>query len=83
MLPILSEVGLNLGASEDVAKMRMSRTLEKLRRFFTKHRVTLSATAIAGAVSASAVQAAPVTLVKSVSAVAMPKGTAATGSVLQ
>src|ERR1017187_4421851 len=31
-----SEVGAALGASEDAAKMRVSRALEKLRKFFTK-----------------------------------------------
>jgi len=78
----LSEVGLALGTSEDAAKMRVSRALEKLRRFFARRGITLSATAIAGAVSASAVQAAPVTLAKSVSTVALAKGAAATGSIL-
>jgi RNA polymerase sigma factor (sigma-70 family) len=78
----LSEVGQALGGSEDAAKMRVSRALEKLRRFFTKRGVTLSAAAIAGAVSASAVQAAPAGLAKSVSAVALAKSAAATGLTL-
>ncbi len=34
-----SEVGMALGASEDAAKMRVNRALEKLRRFFTKRGV--------------------------------------------
>ena len=78
----LSEVGQALGGSEDASKMRVSRALEKLRRFFTKRGVTLSAAAIAGAVSANSVQAAPAMLAKSVSAVALAKGAAATGSTL-
>ena len=43
----LSEVGLALGASEDAAKMRVNRGLEKLRKFFTKRGVALSGTVIA------------------------------------
>jgi RNA polymerase sigma factor (sigma-70 family) len=70
----LREVGAALGASEDAAKMRVNRALEKLRKFFTKRGVTLSGTAIAGAVSANSVQAAPVDLVATVTAVAA-KGT--------
>src|ERR1039458_1515594 len=66
----LREVGAALGASEDAAKMRVNRALEKLRKFFTKRGVTLSGTAIAGAVSANSVQAAPVDLVATVTAVA-------------
>ena len=54
-----SEVGAALGASEDAAKMRVNRALEKLRKFFTKRGVTLSSVAIAGAVSTNSVQAAP------------------------
>ena len=70
----LREVGAALGASEDAAKMRVNRALEKLRKFFTKRGVTLSGTAIAGAVSANSVQAAPVGLVATVTGVAA-KGT--------
>ena len=78
----LGEVGRALGGSADAAKMRVSRALEKLRKFFTKRGVTLSAAAIAGAVSENSVQAAPAVLAKAVSAVALAKGAAATGSTL-
>src|SRR5947208_5347986 len=61
----LNEVGAALGASEEAAKKRVNRAVEKLRTFFTKHSVTLSAATIVGAVSSSAVQAAPVALAKS------------------
>jgi len=44
----MGEVGRALGASEDAAKMRVSRALEKLRKFFTQRGVALSAAAIAG-----------------------------------
>ena len=78
----LREVGTALGASEDAAKMRVNRALEKLRKFFTKRGVALSGTAIAGAVSANSVQAAPVALAKSVTAVAIAKSATASGSTL-
>src|SRR5438105_4614278 len=59
------DVGVALGASEDSAKKRVQRAVEKLRTFFKKHGVTLSAAAIAGAVSANSVQAAPMGLTAS------------------
>ena len=77
-----AEVGAALGASEDAAKMRVNRALEKLRKFFTKRGVALSSVAIAGAVSANSVQAAPAMLAKSVTAVAIAKGAAASASTL-
>jgi uncharacterized protein (TIGR03435 family) len=76
------EVGVALGASEDAAKMRVSRALEKLRKFFTKRGVSSTTAIIAGAMSANSVQAAPVALVKSVTAVAIAKGSAASASTL-
>jgi len=78
----LREVGLVLGASEDAAEKRVSRALEKLRKFFTKRGVTLSSVAIAGVISAVSVQAAPVGLAKSVTVVAITKGSIATASTL-
>ena len=69
-----AEVGQATGASEDAAKVRVNRALEKLRKMFTKRGVTLSALAIAGAVSANSVSAAPVGLVATVTATAI-KGT--------
>jgi RNA polymerase sigma factor (sigma-70 family) len=78
----LAEVGLKLGASEDAAKMRVNRALEKLRKIFSKRGVTLSAALIAGAVSANSLQAAPVGLAKTIAAVALTKGAAAGGSTL-
>ena len=74
------DVSAALGMSEDSAKMRVNRSLEKLRKFFTKRGVTLSAAVIAGAVSANSVQAAPAGL--TISAVAAAKGSVATASTL-
>ena len=76
------EIGAALGASEDAAKMRVNRALEKLRTFFTKRGVSSATAIIAGAISANSVQAAPVALAKSVTAVAIAKGSIATASIL-
>jgi RNA polymerase sigma factor (sigma-70 family) len=76
------EVGAALGASEDAAKMRVNRALEKLRIFFTKRGVGSTTAIIAGTMAANSVQAAPVALAKSVTVVAIAKGAAATGSTL-
>ena len=75
----LGEVGSALGASEAAAKMRVNRALEKLRKFFSKRGIVLSATLIAGAVSANSVHAAPVGLAISVTATAA-KGSAVAAS---
>jgi RNA polymerase sigma factor (sigma-70 family) len=77
-----NEVGAALGASEDAAKKRVARAVEKLRKFFTKRGITLSVAVISGAVSANSVQAAPVGLAKTVAAMAMTKGAMASGSTL-
>jgi RNA polymerase sigma factor (sigma-70 family) len=77
-----AEVGASLGASEDAAKMRVNRALEKLRKFFTKRGVSSTTAILAGTISAHSVQAAPVALAKSVTAVAIAKGAAASGSTL-
>jgi RNA polymerase sigma factor (sigma-70 family) len=78
----LREVGMALGASEDAAKMRVNRALEKLRKIFSKRGVTLTTAVIAGAVAANSLQAAPTGLAKTISAVAMAKGAAAGSSTL-
>jgi RNA polymerase sigma factor (sigma-70 family) len=77
-----AEVGAALGASEDAAKMRVNRALEKLRKFFTKRGVSSTTAILAGTISANSVQASPVTLAKSVVAVAIVKGSIATTSTL-
>lgn len=61
----LSEIGALLGATEDGARMRVNRALDKLHRFFAKRGITSTAAAVAGVISANSVQAAPVGLSKS------------------
>jgi uncharacterized protein (TIGR03435 family) len=78
----LREVGQALGASEDAAEKRVNRALEKLRKFFTKRGVDSTTAIIAGTISANSVQAAPVVLTKAVTAIAVAKGAAASGSIL-
>ena len=77
-----NEVGAALGASEDAAKKRVNRALEKLRRFFEKRGVTSTSPAIAGAISANSVQAAPAMLAKTATAAAFAKGATASTSTL-
>jgi RNA polymerase sigma factor (sigma-70 family) len=76
----LQEVGLALGASEDTAKKRVNRALEKLRRHFNNHGVSSTTAIIAGAISTNSIQIAPVALAKAVTAMAITKGAAAGGS---
>ena len=78
----LREVGTALGANEEAAKKRVNRELEKLRTFFARRGVSSTTAIIAGAISANSVQAAPVALAKSVTAVAIAKGATASGSTL-
>ncbi len=78
----LAEVGSHLGTGEDTARKRVSRALEKLHRYFNQRGVSSTTAIIAGAMSANSVQAAPVALANSVTAVAIAKGAAASGSTL-
>ena len=78
----MHEVGVALGINEEAAKKRTARAVEKLRRFFTKRGVVVPAAIFAAAVSANTVQAAPVTLGKTITAVAVTKGAASSVSTL-
>src|SRR5262249_41246692 len=76
-----ADVGRALGTNEDAAKKRVKRAVEKLRGFFTKRGLPISAGVIAGAISANSVQAAPIGLATSVT-VAAVKGGGVTTSTL-
>ena len=78
----LQQVGAALGLEERAAQKRVARGLEKLRAFFAKRGVDSTATGIAERISANSIQAAPVALAKTISAVAITKGAAAGGSTL-
>jgi RNA polymerase sigma factor (sigma-70 family) len=70
----LSEVGAALGASEEAAKKRVNRAVEKLRGFFTRRGVVLPASVFLAAISANSVQAAPALLATAITTVAFTKG---------
>lgn len=78
----LPEVGRAMGASEEAAKKRVQRALEKLRKFFAQRGVASTAAIIAAAMSAHSVQAAPAALAPAVTALALTKGAAAGSSTL-
>jgi RNA polymerase sigma factor (sigma-70 family) len=66
----LRTVGRQLGVSDDTAQKRVSRALERLREFFSKRGVTVGASGLVVAISANAVQAAPVGLALTISTAA-------------
>ncbi len=72
----LRAVGDALGSSEDAAKMRVNRALDKLRDFFHSRGITMSATALATAIAENSIHAAPTGLAATVAAGAL-KGSAA------
>jgi RNA polymerase sigma factor (sigma-70 family) len=77
-----SEIGVALRMNEETARKRVNRALEKLRHSFVKHGVTVSSAALSGAISANSVQPVAAFMVKSISAVALAKGAAASTSTL-
>jgi RNA polymerase sigma factor (sigma-70 family) len=58
----LREVGQALGTTEEAARKRVSRGVESLQEFFTKRGVTAGAGGLTIAISANAVQGAPLSL---------------------
>ncbi len=62
----LKQVGGALGLSEEAAKKRVSRALEKMRGFLSRRGVTLSVSMLAGTLSVNSIQAAPITIASSV-----------------
>jgi len=78
----LREVGDALGLQERAAQKRVARGLEKLHAFFARRGIASTTAIIAGAVSANSIQAAPIALTKSITAVAVTKGATVSGSTL-
>ena len=72
-----AEAASLLGIREDAAHKRTARALAKLRRFFHQRGISTTASALAAALSANAVQAAPAGLAGTISAAAF-SGTAVT-----
>jgi RNA polymerase sigma factor (sigma-70 family) len=75
------EVARALGVSEDAAKMRVSRAIEKLRTIFAQRGVAAPSLALAAALAAHGPQAAPAGVASAVAA-ALSKGKAASSSTL-
>ena len=55
----LKEVGAALGVSEEAAKKRVARGVEKLRHFFHKRGIVVPVSVLVAAITANSVQAAP------------------------
>jgi len=66
----LAEVGSKLGLSENAARMRVDRALDKLRAKLARRGVTSTASALAVALTGQAVTAAPTTLASCISTTA-------------
>jgi RNA polymerase sigma factor (sigma-70 family) len=73
-------VGEALGSTEEAAKKRVSRALDKLQQLLTTRGVSLSATALGGALAAEAIKAAPAGLVASIAGTALANSAAAGGT---
>jgi hypothetical protein len=73
----LAEVGQALGLTEEAARKRVTRGLDKLRSFFSRRGVQVSSSALAAALTAQAVQAAPAGLAASLAATSLAGGAAA------
>lgn len=76
----LHEVAAALKMTEAAAQSRVHRAVGKLHKYFLQHGIDSTAAAVAGAISANSIQAAPVGLAKAVTTVALAKGTAASTS---
>ncbi|HTB62068.1 MAG TPA: RNA polymerase sigma factor [Opitutales bacterium] len=72
------EVGDVLGLSEDTARKRGERALEKIRSYFARRGITVSAALLATAISVNSVQAAPQNLVNDITAASLITASKAT-----
>jgi RNA polymerase sigma factor (sigma-70 family) len=78
----LARVGREIGISENAAQKRLSRALEKLHHLLKRRGITLSAGALATALSAQAVTAAPAGLAAGLAGVALASAAPVTGLTL-
>jgi len=76
------ELARTLGVSEDAAKVRVSRALEKLRLIFARQGYAVPSAVLLATISAHGAQAAPAGMTASVTSVAVAKGTVGTTSTL-
>jgi RNA polymerase sigma factor (sigma-70 family) len=75
------EVALALGVSEDAAKKRLSRAIEKLRAIFARRGIVVPSAALAAALTANSAQAAPAGLPAAIAAAAAATAPAASSAV--
>ncbi len=71
----LREVGATLGTTDEAARKRVNRAVERLREFFAKRGVTVGASGLVLVISTRGVQAAPVGLAAAISTAAALSGT--------
>lgn len=76
-----AETAALLGIREGAAQKRVTRAIEKLRKLFARRGLTLTTTAIAGAVSANSVHAVPAGLAATISSTALSGTTVTTAAV--
>jgi RNA polymerase sigma factor (sigma-70 family) len=72
-----AQVAIAMNLTQETAQRRINRAVEKLRKFFAKRGVKLSAVVIVGSLAANSIQAAPAALGQTIGTVALPRGVAA------
>ncbi len=72
----LREVGQALDTTEDAARKRLGRAVDRLREFFAQRDMTIGASGLAVTISANAIQAAPAGLAATISTATVLAGTA-------
>jgi len=78
----LGEIGTKLGVSEDAARKRVDRALEKLRGLLTRRGVTSTSAALVLILGANTVAAAPTGMVASIAGAAITSTAVGTGGTL-
>ena len=74
----LAEVGVRLGLSEEAARARVDRALEKLRGLLARRGITSTASGLAAALAIGAITPAPAALASSIAGAALAGATVAT-----
>lgn len=70
----LKQTGQAMGVSEDAARQRVNRAVEKLRRYFAQHGYAVAAAVLVGLIYDNAVQAAPAPCLASLLQMGAPLG---------
>jgi RNA polymerase sigma factor (sigma-70 family) len=76
----VAEVAAALQIKEPAVRKRVTRALEKLRRFFTKRGIAVSSPVLAGAIATNSVQAAPAGLAAATTAATLNAGSLTTST---